>query len=1087
MLILSKNNKSYPIGSIKEAEVSNVLNGDYTLTFKITIAEFKRLDITVKDRIIVDVYDGTNIFLRTRKEQPFLVKEIRRTGTDVEIFCKHESFYLDGVVHEPIAYHGTELGFLDKLKQAVYSNDSRAKIKFNLKRYKARVHDFDYPAQSVMDTLCNGDQSFLSKTGLVMIRDGLEFLFVDKETLYRDTRESGVVIHQYANVKDINVEDYGDVVTRLILEAELSAEDLIPNKPKDAKYNDEGELILADGQKAPKDFPEGPYKGNGTLTVEVKDENGNLITTSHAGFNAYDDHGNTVLNNFQTGFVRQKQIKQSTIDSKQEQVRKKQEQIRKKEAELEKLVNEKIDTSTKTGKKRKQTNAHQQVKVREQIATYKKELEKYQGELNAMLDDNVGDPGKRTLKNLTAGHYTVIMQFPPKGYHADHDVKDFTITNDEHITLTFRCKKFATEKDRLRGPVEVVTVESPYINDYPCVYEKYIDVTDKKLGSREKMIEYGREIFDRDKIDLPVPKIDVSISDAAKAQIYDVYQFVYIQYMDYNVSDTLIVTERCFDPITNKVTKVTLNREQYNYKASLSSGSRSYTDKKVEGIKSDLESALADYESRFLAEYNQEVDMIMASIRDGITQADYAANLYAESIRDQVDQNIALINEDIDNAMSDTEALVKKLETEIPEIVSNNIGKIDFSKVDISINEDLLNFKKDINTSLDGVKQSVKQVTDTVGEHTIKIGELVTSNGELTGKYTALKQTTDGIVLSVNEKLQNNDTRFSTIEQNISSINLAVKGLDDKIAGFKIDDSMLTAYVKKDEYESFVALTDRNLKAKADRIDLQGLVTFKDLDGSKGTTIINGSVIKTGTIDTDQIRTNAITGNKIAANTITGYEIAANTIQGGNIAAGSIDTMHLKSSAVEAHNLYVNEAMIEKLVSNYIFAQKIKTVDLSANQITTGSLSGVVIRGSGMTIDLQDGMITAGYGAFKVSNINDSYGRKNVDVTGGMRWWSPYGNEICVDIYQSGIELKKDGKYNMMLRHTDNSRMSMAICYYYNGWRDAIQIGQLPSGYTLAVSGSLYVDKNIICSGSITYGNVCVRDPGNDSWGNVTS
>lgn len=142
-----------------------------------------------------------------------------------------------------------------------------------------------------------------------------------------------------------------------------------------------------------------------------------------------------------------------------------------------------------------------------------------------------------------------------------------------------------------------------------------------------------------------------------------------------------------------------------------------------------------------------------------------------------------------------------------------------------------------------------------------------------------ISQTASSIDLSVDTKLSNYST---TMEMN-SAIALTAGEINQTVS----------QKVGNNEIISKINQTPEQITINASKLNLQGYITASDLSGS-GTTTINGSNIKTGTIDASQVNVTNISASNISGGTINGTNVnitnlSANSISGGvlNLATGN--------------------------------------------------------------------------------------------------------------------------------------------------------------------------------------------------------
>lgn len=222
---------------------------------------------------------------------------------------------------------------------------------------------------------------------------------------------------------------------------------------------------------------------------------------------------------------------------------------------------------------------------------------------------------------------------------------------------------------------------------------------------------------------------------------------------------------------------------------------------------------------------------------------------------------------------------------------------------------------------------------------------------------------------------------------------------EDYWSRFEQTATSIASKVSAGDVVSVINQSADKIQASAIAIDFTGMVTFNDLTNTSKT-IINGGVIKTGTIladaiatsaittdklnasavtaakiasnaiTTDKLAANAVTAAKITAGTITGDKIAANTIATGNLAANAVTTAKLAASAVTTDILAANAVTAakisagaittDKLAANAVTAAKIASQTITASQIASGTITATQIKAGTITAnEIASNTITA--------------------------------------------------------------------------------------------------------------------------------
>ena len=118
--------------------------------------------------------------------------------------------------------------------------------------------------------------------------------------------------------------------------------------------------------------------------------------------------------------------------------------------------------------------------------------------------------------------------------------------------------------------------------------------------------------------------------------------------------------------------------------------------------------------------------------------------------------------------------------------------------------------------------------------------------------------------------------------------------------------------------------------------------------------IIDGSIIASG----------SILGDAIAANTISGDKILAGSILSAEIGAGEIKTINLAAGAVSANQIAANTITAGQIAANTITAGQIAAGTITANEIAANTITANQIAGNTITAD----KLLIGYGRNMVVN-----------------------------------------------------------------------------------------------------------------------
>lgn len=369
----------------------------------------------------------------------------------------------------------------------------------------------------------------------------------------------------------------------------------------------------------------------------------------------------------------------------------------------------------------------------------------------------------------------------------------------------------------------------------------------------------------------------------------------------------------------------------------------------------------------------------------------------------------------------------------------------------------------DISAKVTKTQNSLKQYSN-LSQKVDSISTTVAQIEPLKRSYSNLEQKVNGIQSSITE-ISKTTTNVSTLTQKVDSLTSTVasinNGLDNKIGSIieqkkntiTLGIGNITGLQKNlDSLKSSITVSEKSITAKADKVDLQGKVSFRDLNSENydnhNSTFIDGGKIMTDTIEARQIK------------------------------VGSIQSFHLK----------VDDAMINKLVTNTILTQKIvgsqaninviKSTDISASRITTGLLKS---KDGSSWIDLANGNFSFYHNSLFVDENQIDYSsgtkRTRLHTTGTFR--VSYGDNPSVELNSGGITLFKskagqDSKGTNKIQSNSNGNVQIGTVAGNGSTNTNVEIGS-KNGYVMHIYGSLYVGRNLMVDQAIRYGASCQK------------
>lgn len=172
-----------------------------------------------------------------------------------------------------------------------------------------------------------------------------------------------------------------------------------------------------------------------------------------------------------------------------------------------------------------------------------------------------------------------------------------------------------------------------------------------------------------------------------------------------------------------------------------------------------------------------------------------------------------------------------------------------------------------------------------------------TINRKIAQVNSKITKTSEEIRLEVSNELEN---LSSSIDVKLGSITSTVQGLDSTVSSIEQKVDSIKINVTTKDGVSTIELTGTGITASSAEIDLSGFVTFTGLSG--GTTTIDGSCIKTGTIDADRINlTGAIAWGDLSSSVQNKINNAGDTVP------SYIKSTYIDFSSVSSPKIVGNE------------------------------------------------------------------------------------------------------------------------------------------------------------------------------------
>lgn len=637
------------------------------------------------------------------------------------------------------------------------------------------------------------------------------------------------------------------------------------------------------------------------------------------------------------------------------------------------------------------------------------------------------------------------------------------------------------------------TVDSPLVNDYAQIYhdtyinndartvdelwQNVLDLFDEGWDKPRRTIKCKVKLTNNDRHRLTTLGDYLYYGDNDPCDIYDT---VILRYITHNVDERIKCIGFEYDPINENLEMLKFGSKEKN--DTISSSVTSGVKAKIEKKQTEFDrrwKEINDYYDEELRKGREEFSHIWLSEKIDFINGFNEYGEYVEDIQaelDRIDAERQQRAEELNKRLADADARFeeskKEVEAQKQEIQrrANELTEYIDSEIEksgLKNGETIASFKQDIDSlkgqvlGIEDNKNKLTELSQTIDGLSLKVQE----TSSLSNKYSELRQTVDGIsstVSSLNTKNNNLLDKYSEINQKVDGITSIVGDnaydFDRKISSVvKQNAGEITLSVsqvnglnyKLDDIESKIQINKDSITQKASNIDLQGKVSFSDLNSEgKG----RGSFT---------------------------------FIDGGKIMTDTITALQIEAGAIMSSHLYVNNAMISKLNTDHLLANEIKSdsiftnylnaLDIDANRIKTGVISA---KNGVSRINLNDGTFSFYNGSLSIDEtyFDDKSNTYRARVHTQSTFRVSYAGRPKVELNSGGIVFFHDGSIQStppcgQIRGNEYGRLEiLATGPKEDEVVKRVEIGTGGDGFVMRVYGSLCVGGNLQVDKSIKYG-----------------
>lgn len=662
--------------------------------------------------------------------------------------------------------------------------------------------------------------------------------------------------------------------------------------------------------------------------------------------------------------------------------------------------------------------------------------------------------------------------------------------------LTEKGGLLINDRRTLKEKIHLETiVDSPLVNNYAQIYQDtYVNNEARTVEElSQKVLDLFEDGWDKPRRTIKC-KVKLTNNDRHRLTtlgdyLYygdndpcDIYDTVILRYITHNIDERIKCIGFEYDPINDNLEMLKFGSKEKNdtISSSVTSGVKAKLERKANDFDEEFDRQVREVEEKLRRnreEFNhlwlsEKIDFINSFSEYGEYYDDFQAELdridaERKQRTEELDKRLADADARFEQSKKEVEAQKQEIQTKANELIRYVDSEIE--KSGLKNGETVASFKQDIDNlkgQVIGIEENKRRFTElsqTVNSLSSKVYEI---NG-LSTKYSELKQTVDGMtstIGSINSDNRNMLNKYSEISQKVDGITSIVGDdaydFDRKISSMvKQNASEITLSVsqvnglnyKLDGIESKIQINKDSITQKASNIDLQGKVSFRDLN--------------------DDNKDNS------DATFIDGGKIITNTIEANHIKAGSIQAKHLTVDYMMVYKLTTAEFFVDRIVGSQANIDQIQSTKISADMVQAGILTSE----NGVSkINLNDGTFSFYNGSLKIDETyfdeKSSTYRARVHTQSTFR--VSYAGRPIVELNSGGVVLFHGGAVQSsspsgQMRINNYGCIEVLSSGNGNTLVQCVDIGDGGDGYKMTVYGSLYVKRNLRVKEAIRYGTTC--------------
>ncbi|HHT7802976.1 TPA: phage tail spike protein [Streptococcus suis] len=368
------------------------------------------------------------------------------------------------------------------------------------------------------------------------------------------------------------------------------------------------------------------------------------------------------------------------------------------------------------------------------------------------------------------------------------------------------------EEDR----VIAVTVDSPLINQYSQIYEADIEVNDQDVTDEASLIAYGQRYFSSTLCDLVENSINLDVKGKSDVSV-KMFDTVSVFHERFDVDLRLKITSYHFGPMSKRLKSIGFGKVSQSFGSAVAGMVASSVDRATGAVVASFEQKLQKEIDNANRHFDAEFDKRVESINDGIEQAKAEAELYADTIKQNIDAEIDAVNQtmqaqseehdrqvaDILSKTQSIESLANEAKTDAASAITTALQSKDEAIADAraqvaTVSQALNTAKTELQTAIASVDQKARdsQASATALRNDLnlqasKILEQAQSQTDLTNRVTTVETLADGTRSTVAELSRT----MNEATQNITSVISRTRTVEDALSQTRTQYETLTQTV----------------------------------------------------------------------------------------------------------------------------------------------------------------------------------------------------------------------------------------------------------------------------------------------------